>query len=298
MKGIITDILHCSLNDGDGVRVTVFLKGCPLRCEWCHNPETQNAFTELLYNTSLCAGCRACEGVCKNGAVKDGVFDRSKCVKCFECVKVCTSGARKNVGREMTDTRVIDEVCRDKMYWSASGGGMTVSGGEPFFQPEFTLSVLKKAKERNINTCVETCGFCKTSDILAAVPYTDCFYFDFKEADAVKHKEFTGASNEIILENLSALDSAGAKIVLTCPVIPMYNLSEAHFKAIAELAYKYKSIEKIKLQPYHPLGADKAAQLGKAYLPSLAYPTAEEKKKWKEMLEGELSKLGLNIKTE
>jgi len=247
---------------------------------WCHNPEGLAAYPELFYHAQKCIGCGACGyagesddsgGVCPGSAHKfiDGmhIYDRSFCIRCGACAKVCCTLALEIAGKEMTAQSVIAEVLRDKPFYDNSGGGMTVSGGEPFFQPGFLLTLLRMAKESGLHTCIETSGYGKKDDILESARYTDLFLYDIKETDSGKHKEYTGVDNTIILDNLRSLDEAGADIILRCPVIPGLNDREDHFTAVATLADSLNSVKQITVLPYHPLGVSKSERLGR--LPAL-----------------------------
>ena len=246
--GRIFNIQRFSVNDGPGIRTTVFLKGCPLNCVWCHNPESKSEKTELFYNYEKCTSCRKCAAVCKNGChLFEGekhIFDRKKCTVCGKCADQCLTGALETVGYDRTADEVIAEVLKDKDFYDNSGGGMTLSGGEPLLQFDFTYELLKKA-------------------------------------DAYGHKEFTGASNETIIKNLKLLDGIGAQIILRCPVIPEFNDRKEHFDGIAELANTLKNITEINIEPYHPLGSSKSEFLGKEYkLKELKFADEKAVKEW------------------
>ena len=266
--GTVFNIQRMSVNDGPGIRTIVFLKGCPLRCLWCHNPESQSPRPELFYVPSRCIGCGECENVCKNKvhAFKDGVhtIDRTSCSVCGECVRECV-GALEISGKAMTAGEAIDEVKKDRLFYDKSGGGLTVSGGEPTFQPDFTRAILTLARESGVNTCIETAGFCTPDVIKSLVPLVDLFLFDIKETDAARHKEYTGAPLEPILNNLKSIDAMGASTVLRCPVIPGLNDREEHFAAIGALAESLKNVRGVDIMAYHPLGESKAESIGRKY---------------------------------
>ena len=219
--GRIFNIQRFSVNDGPGIRTTVFLKGCPLNCVWCHNPESKSEKTELFYNYEKCTSCRKCAAVCKNGChLFEGekhIFDRKKCTVCGKCADQCLTGALETVGYDRTADEVIAEVLKDKDFYDNSGGGMTLSGGEPLLQFDFTYELLKKAKENKLHTCIETCGFTEFYRLQKIAPLVDIFLYDYKETDAYRHKEFTGASNETIIKNLKLLDGIGAQIIYAVP---------------------------------------------------------------------------------
>ncbi len=223
-SGTIFDISRYCLNDGPGIRTTVFLKGCPLRCVWCHNPESQNPFCEILSESD---------------------------------------GTIQTAGRDCQVEAVMQEVLKDEVYYIQSGGGVTISGGEPMQQIDFLENLLKAAKNKDIHTCVETCGYAPSSDFEKIAPLVDCFLFDWKESDPEKHLAFTGVDNHLIRENLALMDRLGCEIILRLPLIPGYNDTREHLKGCAEITNKYKSIKAIEILPYHPLGTAKLKKLGR-----------------------------------
>ena len=285
VSGTIFNIQKFSINDGPGIRTTVFLKGCPLNCLWCHNPESKSVKREVFYNFEKCVGCGRCGNICPNGChiIEDGrhIYNRDKCTACGECTEMCFTEALETVGETKTVEEVIKEVLKDKDFYENSGGGMTLSGGEPMLQFEFTYELLKRAKEEGLHTCIETCGFTKSENLKKIAPFVDIFLFDFKETDPEKHKEFTGVSNENILENLKMLDCMGCKTILRCPIIPTLNDREDHLNGIAALANELENIIEINVEPYHPLGSSKAAFLNKDYpLSNLTFPANDTVEEW------------------
>ena len=264
--GVIFNLQHFCTDDGDGIRSTVFLKGCLLRCAWCHNPESQEAQTEIFYDETRCIRCGACVAVCAHGAqtLRNGKreFLRENCLHCGKCASVCHAKALESCGKERTAKSIVEEVSRYLPFFEKSGGGLTVSGGEPLFQADFTLEICRLAQKAGIQVCVETSGFGKTEALLALVPFVEHFLFDFK-ITGERAKKYIGADDTLILKNLFALDNAGGKTVLRCPIIPAVNDGEDHFRAIVRTVKKLTGITEIQLLPYHPLGVQKAKKIGK-----------------------------------
>lgn len=285
VSGTVFNIQKFSINDGPGIRTTVFLKGCPLNCLWCHNPESKSTKREVFYNFEKCAGCARCANICPNGChiIEEGkhIYNRDKCIACGECTDGCFTEALETVGETKTVDEVIKEVLKDKDFYENSGGGITLSGGEPMLQFEFTYELLKRAKLEGLHTCIETCGFTKSENLKKIAPFVDIFLFDYKESNSEKHKEFTGVSNESIIENLKMLDKMGSKTILRCPIIPTLNDREDHLNGIAELANGLENIIEINVEPYHPLGSSKAMFLNKEYpLKELTFPDGDTVEKW------------------
>ncbi|MDP4094266.1 MAG: glycyl-radical enzyme activating protein, partial [Bacillota bacterium] len=230
------------------------------------NPESQSKKAELAFYPERCIGCGNCVNACPNGchvlSQNRHQLCRSNCETCGFCTRHCSSEALALIGRPVTVDEVINYVLEDSPFYNVSGGGMTISGGEPMFQPEFTLELLKGAKGCNIHTCMETCGFCEPEHLIRAVPYTDLFLFDLKATPDV-HQRLTGAPLGPILDSLLALDQAGGRIVLRCPLIPGVNMNESHIKNIAQTAGALKNIIEINLERYHPIGISKCQAIGR-----------------------------------
>jgi len=266
MEGNIFDIQRFSVHDGPGIRTTVFVKGCPLKCIWCHNPESQNVSVNLAYYSNKCVSCGACAAVCPNGChrIEDGkhVFDRESCTSCGECVKACPFGVLELFGRRESVENIISEVARDNTFYKNSGGGMTVSGGEPLMQGEFLIELLKSAKNENIHTCIETSGFGSEEVLREAAKYTDIFLFDIKATDDELHKKLTGVPFYPIKKNLLLLDSLGAKIIMRCPLVPGVNTDEGHIENIAKIAAELENLIEVNVMAYHTLGNGKYDALG------------------------------------
>ncbi len=286
-QGIIFKIQRYCVNDGPGIRTVVFLKGCPLRCAWCHNPESQAAGPEILYCAEKCVGCGACARACANHAhgFEDGLhhFRRENCVNCGACVKVCPGGALEAAGRNASVDEVLEEVLKDRVFYDKSGGGLTLSGGEPLSQPAFARGLLKEAKRGGLHTCVETCGYAPEGTVRRIAEYTDLFLYDWKLTDDALHRKYTGVSNGPVRHNLEIIDGMGVKTVLRCPVIPRVNDTEGHFAGIAELANSLKNILRIEIEPYHTLGGYKYAMLGrKDSMRDTEVPEPERVGRWME----------------
>lgn len=282
-------IERASMHDGPGLRTTVFLKGCPLHCLWCHNPESHCPSPVLYFLNDKCVLCGKCTTVCSNNChslTRDKHYiERDACVTCGACVSACPSSALEIKGVTMSVDEVLEEVEKDKEYYIASGGGMTLSGGEPMMQFEFSAELLAKAKKLGIHTCIETSGFAPTENFLKIRKHVDLFLFDYKESDPVHHKKYTGVDNQLILENLFQLDSLGAKIILRCPIIPDINDREDHFREIANIANKLKNIVEINVMVYHPMGQSKSTKIGEKYsLKDIGFPETETTNKWIEAI--------------
>lgn len=275
MNGIIFDIKKFAINDGPGIRTAVFVKGCPLSCLWCHNPESQSFRPELAFSPDKCIGCGFCAKVCPHGCFAAGSFDRSRCVSCGQCTRECYTGARELIGRSATVEEVMAEVRKDRVFYQNSGGGMTISGGEPLAQSEFTLALLQQAKQEHFHTCLDTCGFAAQETVAAVFPYVDLWLYDIKETDPERHLEYTQAPLAPILDNLNWIDAAGGESILRCPVIPGLNDRLAHAENLAEIANRLRHVREINLMPYHPLGESKLARLGRR--PGLGGTFAETK---------------------
>lgn len=265
MTGTIFNIQRFSLFDGPGVRTVVFFKGCPLRCRWCHNPEGLSSARQIMYNPERCIGCGACIEACDFDchAIKDGIhtYDRHHCICCGKCAEVCYSRALTTVGQVVTPDEIMETVLKDKAVYLESGGGLTLSGGEPLLQGEFAIVLLKSAKSHGLHICVETSGFGKTEMLADMAKYVDLFLFDYKITGDDAHRELCGVPQTPILEHLTLLDKLGAKVILRCPLLP-FNRNADHAKGIASTVRSHPSVTEVQIMPYHRLGIAKSEQLG------------------------------------
>lgn len=291
--GLVFDIERYAIHDGPGIRTTVFLKGCPLTCLWCHNPEGKSGKPELLWSQERCIGCKTCQHSCTQGAItlSDRVrIEKKKCNLCRACVNNCPSQALEIAGREMAVEDVMKEIEKDILFYDESQGGVTFSGGEPFMQPDFLSELLKMCKKQEIHTAVDTCGYAPTTVIEAISHYVDLFLYDLKTMDDDVHKKYTGVSNALILENVKRL-SATKKIIVRYPVIPDVNDDEKTAAQLGEFVASLK-IRDISLLPYHRGGDEKARKLG-IESPFVTQPPSEDTLN---LLEKRLKAFNLHVK--
>lgn len=280
----VFDIQKFALHDGPGIRTTVFLKGCPLNCVWCHNPESKKRALQLAFFKKNCISCKNCQMVCKEGVhavTQSGHhIDYSRCMQCGECEKACLSHGLKMYGKKMESQKILETVLKDNDFFIRSGGGITVSGGEPMLQFEGLLGLLKEAKKEGLHVCLDTCGYADTAEYSRIAPYVDLFLFDYKLTDKEKHKSYTGVDNALILKNLDYLCRNKSMMYLRCPVIPGINDDDAHFQRIAKLSQKYENIVQVNLMMYHDMAKGKSEQIGEEYaLKDVKTMPEEEKKK-------------------
>ena len=254
MTATIFDIVRNSFVDGPGIRTTVFFKGCNLKCVWCHNPESQDFKPQMMFYRDKCTGCGKCKEICPTP---------DNCTLCRKCTLYCPVDARKVCGKEYTVDEVFSEIIKDKAFYDNSNGGVTFSGGECMLQIDFLLEILKKCKENGIHTAVDTAGYIPFESLEKILPYTDLFLYDIKCFDNEKHKKYVGVENELILENLKKLFHANAKIWIRIPVIAGINDSLQEMHCIKNFLFAYGKSEKIELLPYHAMGENKYAAIGR-----------------------------------
>ncbi len=290
ITGIVFNIQRYSIDDGPGVRTTVFMKGCPLTCLWCSNPESQCGLPEVTYRYTSCKRCGTCVKVCPVNAVTledDGVhIARQKCTLCEECVKNCMPEALKISGKKMTVDEVFKVVKKDADYYEASGGGVTASGGEILAQADFVTALFKKCKEAGYHTNADTSGFGDPASLEKILEYSDLVFFDLKHMDPALHEKFTGQSNELILSNLALIVKKGVPVIIRVPLIPGYNDSEENLKALAKAVADIAKDATVNILPYHRYGANKYRMIDMTYqLDNVPELTQEQLTKAKEIIE-------------
>ncbi len=256
-KGRIVGIKRFEIHDGDGIRTTLFLKGCPLNCKWCHNPEAISSRPQVAYLKEKCIGCGECVSICSAHSFSGGkhVYDRNKCVYCGRCESVCLGEALTFYGKEMSPKEVLPFLTEDRIFYNGSGGGVTLSGGEPLLQADFCMELLKLLKAEGIHTAVDTCGFAKRIDIDKIIDYTDVFLYDVKFYDDKKHIQYTGSSNKSIIENLEYINMKGKPVEIRIPLIPSIN--DDQIESIGRFLTALKHIRKVTLLPYYDFSSFK-----------------------------------------
>lgn len=305
LTGRLYDIQGFSVQDGPGIRTTAFLKGCPLRCPWCHSPESQLFTKQLSWMSMRCAGTEACEERCLKACDKDALeygettvsiktqetlqlvhVKRDICDNCGKCAEVCYPGALELTGKDYTVDELVQRLLQDKPFYETSGGGVTISGGECLSQSEFTLEVLKRLKEEGIHTAVDTTGFAKWEIVESVLPYTDLFLYDLKHMDNERHQQTVGVPNDLILENAKKIAEAGGKLQIRIPVIPLFNDDEDNIRKTAEFVQSLgDAVEVVQLLPYHNLGTMKYLRISDKPVAEATPPSDEFMQKLKGIME-------------
>lgn len=281
LSGRVFDIRRYSIHDGPGIRSVVFLKGCPLHCLWCHNPESQSGGTDMMVFENRCIRCGSCIEVCPEGAITwDGdqpITNWEVCQLCGTCVASCFSGARQQLGQQSTIEQVLSVIMRDTPFYDESGGGITLSGGEPLVQAGFVFALLRDCRKLGIHTAVDTCGYASWSVFERLIPYVNLWLYDLKVMDPERHRQYTGVSNELILNNLRNLAAVRQFIHLRIPIIPGVNDDQANLQGLARFASQLSRLEKVELLPYHRIHLDKYHRLRLPYLlQEIQLPTDEQ----------------------
>jgi pyruvate formate lyase activating enzyme len=268
-EAVIFNVLRYTLDDGPGIRSTVFLKGCPLNCAWCANPESQSFVPELLHRDLTCIKCQSCMAICPQKAINvtaDGIqVDRQRCDICLKCVDVCPTNTMQVMGKCMSLEETYRIIRKDIQYYENSGGGITVSGGEPLSQADFVEALFAKCKEAGIHTCLDTSGYGKASDLERVLVYTDLVYFDIKSLNEERHLEYVGQGIHLIQSNLALINSKDVELVIRIPIIPDFNDSETEIEKIASLVHNLHSGVKVHLLPFHRYGQSKYAILDRVF---------------------------------
>ena len=279
----VSEIERCTTVDGPGIRTIVFLKGCPLHCMWCHNPEDIAPQVQVGWEQQKCIGCFKCLPACSNNAIaasqKGIITDYNKCRSCGQCVEKCPSTARKMYGKRKTVSQVFDEVIRDKSFFEKTNGGLTVSGGEPLAQPMFTKELFRLCRSEGIHTALDTSGYASREVLEDVLQETDLVLLDLKQADAELHKRYTGVDPALIYANLERINERGVPTWIRTPIVPGYTDQEENITSIAKLLTKTNCVVKWELLPYHSFGEKKYKELQIAYqLQSVKRPTDEKMK--------------------
>lgn len=295
--GTVFDIRKYSVHDGPGIRTTVFFKGCPLSCLWCHNPEGQSRAPEIMYRQARCIQCDTCKYICHVGAIqrRDGVtsIDTSRCDLCGDCLEECFAGGLEMAGRTVTVSQVMQEIESDIIFYDQSGGGVTFSGGEPLLQPVFLKALLEACRLKGIHTAVDTSGYTSWKTLDALRGMVDLFLYDLKVMDETRHKEYTGVPNRLILQNLRRLSEHGERLIVRMPIIPGLNDQPENIEQSGRFLSSLASLERVDLLAYHKIGLAKYDSLQKGYSLKDTQPPSDERMS---ELAGLLNTFGLQVK--
>lgn len=290
--GIVFNIQRFMTHDGSGIRSNAFLKGCPLRCQWCSNPESQHVFPDMYFNNSGCIGCRLCVANCSTGALKTlNEWCRAECSYCRRCENLCPTCARQLVGRNYTVEELVYEMLRDRAFFERSGGGCTFSGGEPLMQADFVTACARRLKDEGIHLAIETCGYALWEEAKSVFELMDCILYDVKHMDPEKHRRLTGVDNKLILENAGKAAALGRKMILRAPVIGGLNDEPENITALASFAAEI-GVRELHLLPYHRMGENKYGKLNRVYS-CTGYTLSEEEMKIRKHLAEEM---GLTVR--
>jgi len=296
-SGKIFDIKKYAIHDGPGIRTTIFFKGCPLSCRWCHNPESISGASQRLYREERCIGCLECSSACLNDAISAGEnklkWEAANCVYCKTCARRCPAEAVEFIGKTMSVEDVVAEISKDTLFYDESSGGVTFSGGEPLMQPSFLTGLLKACGDLDLHRAVDTCGYADTRTLLKVASHVDLFLYDLKHMDPEKHYRYTGVSNEMILANLKCLSRQGAKIIIRLPVIPGINDDRENIERTGAFLSALAGVNQVNILPYHRTAAAKYKNLG------LPYDIADIERPARDDLESiarQLERYGLQVK--
>lgn len=275
---MIFNIQKCSIHDGNGIRTLVFFKGCPLRCPWCANPESQSYKPQIMESQVRCIGCGACKTVCPASAIsEDYRIDRSLCTHCFKCTDHCYAESKRVVGKNYSVEELYSEIEKDRQFYSIYGGGVTFSGGEPLTHAKYLKEIARKCHNNGINVVVESCGYGEYEEFKDALPYINAMFMDIKHIDSKIHKTMTGMDNKLILDNIKRISEFGIPITIRTPIVPGYTNSEKNIKGISEFISTIPTVKEYELLKYHNFGEPKYNSLGKPYsLNGVVEPSDQE----------------------
>ncbi len=295
--GEIFDIKKYAIHDGPGIRTTIFFKGCPLSCHWCHNPESLSRATQRLYREERCIGCMECVKACPNDALtatENGPkWVAANCVYCKTCARVCPAEAVEFIGKTMSIEDVMAEITKDTLFYDQSSGGVTFSGGEPLMQPSFLMGLLKACGDLDLHRTVDTCGYADTRTLLNVATHVELFLYDLKHMDSEKHYRYTGVPNEMILTNLKCLSRQGARIIIRLPLIPGINNDRENIERTGAFLSSLAGVNQVNILPYHHTAAAKYKSLGLNYgAVDIARPARDHL----ESIAGQLEKYDLQVK--